>query len=109
MERYHALGCSETIESAAATGDTEAAQAWQETLQGYQQPPEVAFGRATPADPAPGTGDAWASLLQAPDDFGGSPDLAARVRHVLGIGEQLPPEPRPEYPDTTVLRATLGI
>jgi hypothetical protein len=95
-------------DKAAATGTTEEATAWQQTLAGYTQPPGVT-GLANPADPEPGQGDAWAELLRPPDDLGGSPDLAARVRHHLRIGEQLPAGRSPDYPDTTVLRAQLGI
>jgi hypothetical protein len=115
MERYHALGCSETIESAAATGDAEAARAWQQTLQNWQQPPGVAgaaeqLGLATPTSPEPGTGvDTWSDLLDPGEPGSADPRLQARVLHLLGEADA-PPRERPlDYPDTVVLRATLGI
>lgn len=110
--RYHSLDCHTTVESAAARGSVTEVEAWNDTLQGRAQPPGTdagSLGLATPADPQPGSGlDAWSELLEGPAGPA-DPRLHDRVLAYMGERDQLPPEPREDLPDTTVIRAILGI
>jgi hypothetical protein len=68
-----------------------------------------ALGLASPSTPEPwGVADAWSDLLHnlepSPDT-----DVRAWTLHRMGEADQPPPPPRPDLPDVTVLRATLGI
>jgi hypothetical protein len=112
--RYHQAGCHTITEGAAATGSAEAAEAWRNMLLGYTPPPSVAgaaeeMGLASPTDPQPGSGmDTWADILE-PEPGVADPRLHARLMHYLGEADAPPPEPRPDHPDTTALRAILGL
>jgi hypothetical protein len=101
-------------EESAATGDAEAAQAWQQTMLNYTQPPGVAgapeLGLANPASPEPGSGvDAWADLLDPGEPGSADPRLSQMVLHRMGQADP-PPRERPlDYPDTSSIRSALGI
>jgi hypothetical protein len=108
MERYHQVGCEDAVASSAASGSYEAVEAWNETVTSHIHPPEI-YGLASPSTPEPGDGtDLWSDLLHSGEP-GPDTDVRAWVLHRMGEADQPPPEPRPDLPDVTVLRATLGI
>ena len=111
--RYHTPDCHTSAESAAARGSATEAEAWRETLQGRAQPPGTdarALGLATPSGPEPGSGaDTWADLLDSGEPGSAGPGLHARLMNYLGQADAPPPPPREDLPDTTVIRAALGI
>ena len=110
--RYHTPDCHTTTESAAARGSAGEATAWADTLAGRTPHAGIdasALGLAN--EPQPGDGlDAWADLITGPGGPGSAdPELHARMLVQLGETDQLPDGPREPLPDTTVLRAILGI
>ena len=113
--RFHSSpDCHTVTEGAAATSTAEAVTAWGDTLQDMPRRPGTdaeALGLASPspAAPEPWSGDdAWADLLSSGEP-GDDSRLRARVLHSMGEADPPAPEPRPDLPPVTVLRAQLGI
>jgi hypothetical protein len=105
--RYHSPSCHVVTEEAAATGDAAAAEAWQQTLQNYTQPPEV-YGLA---NEEPGTGvDMWADLIDPAGEPGSAPPgLHAAVLHRMGVADAPARPPRDDLPDVSGLREAMGL
>jgi hypothetical protein len=114
QERYHQAGCESAVASAAATSTPEAVRAWNEVVSSGPTALDVIaaeqqLGLASPSTPEPWDGtDTWSDLLHSETGLSDT-DLRARVLHSMGETGPLPPEPRPDLPDVTVLRAELGI
>ena len=109
--RYHDPDCHTTVESAAARGSYAEVEAWNATLAGRTPEGGVdaeALGLAN--EPRPGDGgDLWADLLEAPGGPGSAgPGLHSRVLAYMGEIDA-EPEPRGPGPDTTAIRAALGL
>lgn len=109
--RFHTPDCHTSIESAAARGSAEEATAWADTLQGRANPPGTDAGALGLAnEPQPGDGvDVWADLLETGEPGSADPQLHDRVMNLLGEADAAPRERDPGLPDTTVIRAILGI
>jgi hypothetical protein len=96
--RYHAAGCGAVYDSSAVAGQpVERVEAYRDQL-----------ALASPSEPEPGTTDLWADMLHSPEP-GPDNDVRTWLLHRMGEADQPAPEPRPDLPDVTALRATLGI
>jgi hypothetical protein len=110
--RYHDPGCGAVIAAAAATGDAAAAEAWAATLRNHPPDPGAhGYAAELAGDPLDGF-DTWSDLLR-PSGPADPATVHARMMAVLD-GEQAAepgyePSPAGQYPDTSGLRAALGL
>lgn len=109
--RYHSASCHVVTEEAAATGTTEEARAWQETLGNYTPPGGVDAGTLGLAnEPMPGGGtDVWADLLETGEPGVAAPGLHAHLLHYMGEADAPAAQPRSDLPDVAAVREALGI
>lgn len=109
--RFHTPDCHTSVESAAARGSYEEAEAWAGTLQGRTSPGGLDAGTLGLAnEPQPGDGvDLWADLLETGEPGVAAPGLHARLLNYMGEADAPAAQPRPDLPNIDAIRAELGI
>jgi hypothetical protein len=111
--RFHQPDCHVIMESAAATGSYEEAEAWNATLNGQPSAVDVAgaqaqLGLAGGQPGADGLDMRWADTLGDDRELPYE-QLRDQLFHRMALADAPARQRQPDSPDTTAIRAALGI